>query len=79
MNFLRKTIKISNGRTDLYKTPEGHSLMTILFQLFAFVVIQNLTDIFLVPAVKPFCKLACGCVDKFISFSSEERAVDKAE
>lgn len=53
--------------------------MTILFQLFAFVVIQNLTDIFLVPAVKTFCKLACSCVDKFIGFSSEERAVDKAE
>lgn len=53
--------------------------MTIFFQLFAFVVIQNLTDIFLVPAVKPFCKLACGCVDKLIGFSSEERAVDKAE
>lgn len=53
--------------------------MTILFQPFAFVVIQNLTDIFLVLAVKTFCKLACGCVDKFIGFSSEERAVGKAE
>lgn len=63
----------------MQKNPEGHSLITILFQLFAFVVIQNLTDNFLVPAVKPFSKLACACVDKFIGFSSEERAVDKAE
>lgn len=76
----RQTIEMSNGRTPVSKTPEGHGLMTILFQLFAFLFIQNLLLIFSwCQYLKPLVSWPVVCVDKFIGFSSEERAIDKAE